>query len=215
MNTKTALSLCCLVTLALSAYVASVYASLPQVIPTHWDINGKVNGYGPKSTLFFFAAMPLMSILLMVGLPWLSPKNFSIDSFRRTFNYIMVIVTLLMAYIAVVSIYATRTPAWDLTKPLFSGIMLFIGLLGNLMGKVQRNFFVGIRTPWTLASDKVWVATHRLGARLMTAAGIGGAILIWIGVPVMVAFIAFMVLTLYPVLYSLLLYKKLEKTQSV
>ncbi|HEY3782380.1 MAG TPA: SdpI family protein [Fimbriimonadaceae bacterium] len=215
MKMSTALALCLLLSAAVCGYTYSVYSGLPAQVPTHWNAVGKIDGYGPKGTLFLLPGMSLMGALFLVVLPFLSPKNFTIDTFRTTFNYIMVIVSAMLSYLGVVIVYATAHPGWDLTKPLISGILLFIGLLGNFLGRVQKNFFVGIRTPWTLASDKVWVATHRLGARVMTIGGILGAIAVWIGAPPMVCMFAFMAVILYPVLFSFMFYKKLEKTQTL
>ena len=123
----------------------------------------------------------------------------------------MFIVTAMMGYLSFVIIYMTLHPTWDFTKPMIGGMLIFFALLGNSMGKVKRNFFMGIRTPWTLASDQVWVATHRLGARLMTLGGAAGAVAVLLGAPVLPVFFVFLALVLYPVLYSLLLYKRLEK----
>jgi uncharacterized membrane protein len=192
-----------------------VYPSLPETIPTHWGADGKVNGYGPRSTAFIWPALAAGMTLLMFVLPAISPKNFSMESFRHTFNYITFILVAMMGYLGFVVLYMTQNPTWAFEKPFVGGMMVFIGLLGNLMGKVQRNFFVGIRTPWTLASDKVWVATHRLGARLMTLGGLVGALLVIIGVPALYVFFAFIALILYPILYSLLLYKRLERAGSL
>lgn len=211
MKTMTAVALCILIALGVCAYVIPAYQNAPAQVPTHWNAAGKIDAYGSKGTLLIWPAMPLFALLMLIGLPWLSPKKFEIDTFRDTFNYIMVVVACLFGYMGFVISYATLNPHWDLTKPLFSGMMLFLGLLGNLMGKVRKNFFVGIRTPWTLASDKVWVATHRLGARLMTFGGIACAVALWLGVPVLVSFWIFMALCLYPVLYSLILYKRLDR----
>jgi uncharacterized membrane protein len=211
MNTRTAVSICVLVTLAVVAYVIPAYNQAPNTIPIHWNAAGKIDGYGSKATLLIWPVMPLFGLIMLLGLPWISPKNFQIDTFRQTFNYIMVVVETLFGFLAYVIIYATLNPHWDMLKPLFGGIMLFFGLIGNLLGKVQKNFFVGIRTPWTLASDKVWVATHRMGARLMTIAGFIGAVAVFFGAPIMPVFIAVMILLLYPVFYSLILYKRLER----
>jgi uncharacterized membrane protein len=215
MRMSTALALCLLLSAAVLGYTLSVYSGLPAHVPTHWNAAGKIDAYGPKSTLFLMPGLSLLGAMLLVLLPILSPKNYTIDTFRATFNYIMVIVSAMMAYLGVVIVYATAHPGWDLTKPMISGILLFIGLLGNFLGRVQKNFYVGIRTPWTLASDKVWVATHRLGARIMTGGGIIGAIAVWLGAPPMVCMFAFVALILYPVLYSLMLYKKLERMQAL
>jgi uncharacterized membrane protein len=215
MNSRIALALCVLVMLAVSSYAVYSYRLLPETIPIHWNASGTIDGYGSRSTILMWPFLALLPVIFLVALPWLSPKNFTIDSFRATFNNIMVVVSVMMGYLSAVIIYTTLNPQWDMIKPMFAGIMLFTGLMGNLMGKVQRNFFVGIRTPWTLASDKVWVATHRLGARLMFGAGILGALLVIAGAPPVPVLVAFMIAILYPVLYSLLLYKKLERTRTI
>ena len=211
MKTSTALVLCCLIALFVTGYTLIVYSSLPDIIPTHWGADGKVNGWGSRNTIFITPAITLGMALLFIALPWMSPKNFSIETFRSTYNYIMLIVTAMMGYLSIVIIYMSQHPTWNYTKPLIGGMMLFLGLLGNSLGKVKKNFYVGIRTPWTLASDQVWVATHRLGARLMTIAGFGGAVAIWLGAPVMPIFFIFIALSLFPVIYSLFLYKRLER----
>ena len=86
---------------------------------------------------------------------------------------------------------------------------LFFALIGNVLGKVRRNFWVGVRTPWTLASDKVWIATHRLAARLMVVAGMIGAL----GVPVALCFGLLMLALFVPVVYSYFLYQRLEREE--
>jgi uncharacterized membrane protein len=90
-------------------------------------------------------------------------------------------------------------------------MFLFFALLGNVLGKVQRNFYVGVRTPWTLASETVWVQTHRLAAWLFTGAGVLGLVIVLVGVPFYFAFGLILVAALVPVVYSLVLYKRLEK----
>ena len=203
--------LCGIIAIAVAAYTLMVYSSLPDTIPTHWGADGTVNGYGSRGTIFIMPGVTLSLTLLLLALPWMSPKNFKLDTFRETYNYMMFIVTAMMGYLSFVIIYMTLHPTWDFTKPMIGGMLIFFALLGNSMGKVKRNFFMGIRTPWTLASDQVWVATHRLGARLMTLGGAAGAVAVLLGAPVLPVFFVFLALVLYPVLYSLLLYKRLEK----
>lgn len=213
MKTSTALVLCLLVFVAVCVYTAVVYPGLPDTVPTHWGPDGKPNAWGSRNTVFLWPGITLGMTVLMWVLPVISPKNFKIDSFRQTFNYIVFIVVAMMGYISFVGLLMTQNPHWDLSKALLGGILAFTGLLGNMLGKVKRNFFVGIRTPWTLANERVWDATHRLGARLMTFAGVAGAIAILVGAPAMPVFFVFIALTLYPVVYSLILYKRLERAQ--
>ena len=83
-------------------------------------------------------------------------------------------------------------------------------LLGAPLGQVKRNFWVGVRTPWTLASDVVWDQTHWLTARLFVAAGVLGLLVVLMGLPVWWCFVAILAAALGPVVYSLVLYKRLQ-----
>jgi uncharacterized membrane protein len=195
---------------ATTAYAAIVYPGLPDSIPIHWNIRGEVDGWGPKSTIFLGPGLTVFAWILLHGLPKLSPKQFTIDTFGPTFNLMMVIVAALFAYIGCVIIHSAGHPLAPVGQLLVGGIGLFFALLGNLMGKTRRNFYVGIRTPWTLASERVWDATHRLGGRWMAAGGIIAAAMVLLFNWMIPAFVVIMVSCLYPVLFSYLYYKRLE-----
>ncbi len=83
--------------------------------------------------------------------------------------------------------------------------------MGNVMGKVRRNFYIGFRVPWTLASDRVWNDTHRLAAWVMVAAGSIGFVLVIAGVSPGVAIGLLIVAMLIPAVYSFIHYKSLER----
>jgi len=96
-------------------------------------------------------------------------------------------------------------------RAIIGGVCLLLALLGNLMGKVRRNFYIGVRTPWTLANERVWNATHRFAGKTLVAGGLAGLALTVAGLngwPVMVALLAG---ALIPVGYSLVFYKQLER----
>jgi uncharacterized membrane protein len=149
--------------------------------------------------------------LLTPLLPWLSPKQFSVEPFRKVYDYVMGLVVVLMAYLQGVILLASFEARGALINWLVGGIFVFFALLGNVLGQVRRNFWMGVRTPWTLASETVWNNTHRLAAWLFVAVGILGAVAVVIGVPLWVCFGAIIVAALVPVLYSLWLYKRLER----
>jgi uncharacterized membrane protein len=90
------------------------------------------------------------------------------------------------------------------------GVCLLIALMGNVMGKVRRNFFVGIRTPWTIADERVWNATHRMAAKTFFAGGLLGLLAMILRAPFWLAMTAIVVAALVPVLYSLVFYKQLQ-----
>jgi uncharacterized membrane protein len=208
-----------LVTLAASLYVYQARDTLlPEKVPVHWNAEGKADSFVSRedhgSLLLYLLLMPGV-MALMVGLtlllPWLSPKHFEIDRFRGTFGYIMALVVALFAYLQVANVLGMMERPLDTVKLVIGGMMLFFALLGNVMGKVRRNFYVGVRTPWTLASDAVWEPTHRLAAWLMVVGGVVGFVLVVAGVPFYYCLIVVLTCILVPVPYSLWLYKKLER----
>jgi uncharacterized membrane protein len=203
-----------------AAWVASaiVYPSMPARIPTHWNIRGEIDGYGAKTwAVFMMPAMLIGFLLLFWLLPVLSPKNFEVEPFRSTYLFIMVTVVGLFTYIHAVMLYAAwshvdgKPAAMDIGRVLIGGMFLFLALIGNVLGKVRRNFYIGVRVPWTLASERVWNDTHRLAAWTMVAGSLVGFLLVILGVSLVIAFAIFMVAALVPIVYSFVHYKQLER----
>jgi uncharacterized membrane protein len=200
------------VILATLAGTIVAYPQLPAVVPVHWDIQGQVNAWGPKWALFLYGpGMMLSIVLLFAALPWLSPKKFEVDSFRATYLYIMIVIVALLAYCQLLIVIAALSVVLDVSRALEGGICLLIALLGNVMGKVRRNFFVGIRTPWTIANEQVWNATHRFAAKTFFAGGLLGLVAVMLRAPFWLPVAAILVAALVPAVYSLVFYKQLER----
>lgn len=187
------------------------YPHLPDRVATHWNIHLRPNGYSPKWALFLFGPGLMSGIALFTWLgPWLSPKNFEVDTFRSTWRQIMLMVFCMMAYCYAAILWAGVGHQIDTGRVIIAGVCLILALMGNLMGKVRRNFFIGVRTPWTLASERVWNDTHRFAAKTFVAGGLLGLTFTIIGLrrwPV----IALLAGALAPVVYSLVFYKQLER----
>jgi uncharacterized membrane protein len=202
-------------TVAAWATALAAYPYLPQQVPIHWNIRGEIDGYGDKTWATFCCPAMMVGLLLLFRLlPWLSPKSFSLDTFRGTYEFVVVLMMGLMAYIHGLMLWAAFGERVDVSRALVGGICLFFALLGNVLGKVRRNFFVGVRTPWTLASERVWIDTHRLAARLFVACGLAGfALCLLLGGPAafVAAFALIMIAAFAPVIYSLVHYKHLER----
>lgn len=200
------------VILATLAGTAVAYPQLPNIVPMHWDIQGHVNGWGPKWWLFLTGPGAMLFMVLMFSaLPWLSPKKFEVDSFCATYLYIMVALVALLAYAHLLILFSALGVVVDVSRALEGGVCLLIALLGNVLGKVRRNFFIGIRTPWTIANEQVWNATHRFAAKTFVAGGLLGLILVILRASLWLPVAAILVAALAPVFYSLILYKRLER----
>ena len=213
MKTKTSRYL---IALAMAGAVAIAYwlllPHLPERIPVHFDIHGRPDRWSsPSSLLWVGPGLMLFEIALFAVLPWLSPRRFGIEEFERTYLNLMLIIVGMNAYLFAVMAWAAMDPGVPVPNLIIGGIAGLAVLLGNLMGKIRRNFFIGIRTPWTIASEKVWYATHRFGARSTVAGGLVALVLLVLGAPKWIATVAVIAGFLLPVLYSLLHYKRLER----
>jgi|SRR5579871_2285928 len=199
------------VILATLAGTLVAYPHLPNVVPIHWNAHGQVDRWGPKwSLLLYGPGMMIVVVVITAALPWLSPKKFEVDSFRDTYLYIMVAIVGTLAYVQILILLSSLGMALDVGRAIEGGICLLITLLGNVLGKVRRNFYVGIRTPWTLASDAVWNRTHRLGAKTFFVCGLVGLLAVVLRAPFWVPVVAILVAAFVPVIYSLMFYKQLE-----
>ncbi len=189
---------------------------LKEQIPTHTNAAGEVDKWTPREDilpqwLLIPGVMTAMVVMFSL-LPWLSPKGFEINRFRETFFFLMAVVTLLFAYIQLLFVLGgVQAIQLQLDRWLLGGLSLFFALLGNRLGKVQRNFFMGVRTPWTLASEAVWIKTHRLTAWLWTPGGLVLAVIAFAGLSLWLWIAGMLLIALTPVVYSLWLYKRLEK----
>ncbi len=188
-------------------------------IPIHWDINMHPDGWATREQflpylLIFPGVMGLM-VLLMWLLPLISPRNFEVERFSNTWGYVFTLLVGLFGFLFALQIWAATQE--DATQDVWFGrlfiasFFVMFALLSNVIGKVQRNFWMGVRTPWTLASEAVWVRTHRLAAWTWMPLGILGAILVLVGVPIWIAFVLLMIGVLWPAAYSLILYKRLQR----
>jgi len=191
---------------------AYLYPGLPARIPTHWNLQGKVDGYGSRGTLFLMPGVMTGLLFLFLILPTLSPKNFEVDASRETFLFVMVLVIGLEGYIHAVILYGVlQGGRVDLGRAIFGGMFLFFALLGNVLGRVRRNFYIGIRLPWTIASERVWNDTHRVAAWVFVACGLAGFVAIVAGLPIYAALVALLVAVAVPSVYAFVHYKQLER----
>jgi uncharacterized membrane protein len=174
MTTKNT-SIIALIMIALALLAgALLWDRLPDQMASHWNINDQVNGTMPKFWgVFLMPLITLGMLVLFLVIPSIDPLKANIAQFRESFNLFIVLIIAFMLYIH------GLTLAWSLGYQNFkmSAAMLpFMGVLfiavGFMLRKAKRNFFIGIRTPWTLSSDSVWAKTHQLGSVLFMASGV-------------------------------------------
>jgi uncharacterized membrane protein len=199
--------------IVLAALAAALwgYGQAPERIPTHWNLRGEVDGHGGRLMLFAPAALMLALVALWSVLPALSPRRFSVEPFHDTYWQLGMIVVGMVAYFDALLLWSAFGGELGAGRALVAGLAIFLGLVGNLMGKVRRNFWIGIRTPWTLANERVWYATHRLAAKSMVATAALALLAIGLGMAPLAGVLLLAAGLAIPVVWSLLYFRRLER----
>jgi len=190
---------------------AYLYPMMPERVAVHWGLSGEADGYGSRfEGLFLVPGVSLLFLALMVALPGLDPSG-GIERFRGGYDWFMFGFLAFMAYVQ------GLTVAWNLgwrfgfMRMLAPAVGLLFAGLGVVMGDVRLNWFMGIRTPWTLMSEEVWDRTHALGGRLFIACGalaaLGALTDGWLALALIVAPV--MVSSVYLIYYSQREYQRL------
>lgn len=216
MATRTTIILVLLMIIGAVVAGLLLWNRLPDLMASHWNIKDEVDGYLPK--FWGVSMMPLITLgmfLLFLIIPSIDPLKANIAKFREAFNLFIVLIAAFMLYIYGLTLaWNLGTTGFKMSAVLLPAIGLLLIFIGFMFRKAKRNFFIGIRTPWTLSSDVVWDKTHKLGAVLFIASGVlafigglfGGMIAFWF------LFVPLIGSTIFLLVYSYLLYQQETKT---
>jgi uncharacterized membrane protein len=196
------------------ATALALYAQLPDPVPTHWNLRGQPDGFMAKPLGAVLVPLIQLGVLaLLAVLPLLSPRRFSIAPFVRVYARIEIAILLFLTLVNGVALTeAAGRPVVSLPRFLFGATGVLLMVLGNYLGKVTPNFFVGVRTPWTLASPEVWSRTHRLAGWLFVAGGLALLADGLIGPSLPLIFTVLSVVIVVPIAFSFLIYRRLAGT---
>jgi uncharacterized membrane protein len=194
-------------------YLLITYQSLADTVPTHFGIDGKPDKWGSKNE-FLFITLLLMSVaagayLLMRFLPQIDPKRKAKYS-KNTFNHLGIALLTFISALNIAIIFATSHEGMNMSKLLLPMIGIFFTYLGNIMYSLKPNYFVGIRTPWTLEDEGTWRKTHQLGGKIWLAGGIFitiATLLLPASIASLVFISAAIIMALIPVFYSYFYFK--------
>ena len=162
-----------LVVAAMWAFALATYPRLPDVVPTHWNLRGEVDGTMPRwPGAFVLPLTATVMLLLFRVLPYIDPRRRNWEKFRDELHIVVSLLTLFFALVEGVSLGAALGWPVNASAAILGGIgLLFVGI-GNYLPRIHSNWWMGIRTPWTLSSDRVWRDTHRVGGRAFVAGGL-------------------------------------------
>lgn len=193
-------------------YLVVVWPTLPDVVPTHFGMNGQPDDWSKKSTLIYLVAgMTIGMYLLFTIIPAIDPKD-RIKAMGNKYYKLKLAMLLFMSALCFVIVRSAITGSIGDGRTIFLVVGALFMFLGNYMQTVKPNYFIGIRTPWTLENETVWTQTHRLGGRLYFVAG--GLVMVLAFVlkeqmmPVFIGII--LAASLVPMVYSYVIYRKLK-----
>lgn len=163
-----------LLIIVLSFFIGAFsYAYMPDIMPTHWNAQGEIDGYMDKFWGLFLLPMISFGIFaLFVYLPKFEPRKNNLEAFKDYYEAIALITVGFLFYIYILSILAAIGYQFNMVQmmaPAFGALLYYVGVV---LEKTKSNFFVGIRTPWTISDEVVWENTHKLGGKLFKASGI-------------------------------------------
>ncbi|MGH7681029.1 MAG: SdpI family protein [Candidatus Eiseniibacteriota bacterium] len=195
---------------AMFVAAALAWPVAPSQIPVHWGVDGQVDRYGGKfEGLLLAPLIALVAYLVLVFAPRLDPARANYEKFAGAYAILRLAVVAFVAALYGLMHAAMRGHSVDMTR---MGAILtgaFLAVIGAVVGQVQPNWFVGIRTPWTLSSKTSWEKTHRAASWVLT---VGGVLLAAGGVArstpaIVAAFVALLVGMLGTVAYSYLVWR--------
>ena len=194
------------------AFSAAVYNRLPDRMASHWGFNDEVNG----TTSRFWGAflMPLIALAMLalfLVIPSIDPLKANIATFRPIFNAFIAAIMVFLFYLHVLTmLWNLGVQGFHMSTALLPGLGLLFIFAGLMMRQAKRNFFIGIRTPWTLSSDRVWAQTHRVGGVLFIFCGLIAMFGVFFPGPLafVLVLLPLFVASLALVVYSYILYQQ-------
>lgn len=193
-------------------FVILKWDAFPDEVAIHYNIEGEADNWAKKEIGLFIG--PVMNVgiyLLLLLLPLIDPRKMNYSLFEKKYSAIRLIVHLFLLFVFSITTFDALGYEINTAQWIQIGILALFMILGNYMGAVKPNYFVGVRTPWTLENETVWKKTHNLTAKLWV--GLSAILLViqlfffikWVLIPYIV------IITVIPLTYSYIIYKKLQK----
>lgn len=196
-----------IITFAIGIYY---YPQMPEKLASHWNSQGQVDGYTSKFWGLFL--MPIISVgmlLLFILIPRIDPLKSNIQQFRKYFDGFVVLIMVFLFYLYLLTIFWNSGYTFNMITFLSPAFAILFYYSGILIENAKRNWFIGIRTPWTMSSDKVWDRTHKIGGKLFKIAGVVTLLAIFFETyAIYIIVVPLIMVSIYTVVYSYFEYQK-------
>ncbi len=190
------------------AFTIYSYTQLPEQIPIHWNEKGVANGFGAKWTIFILPAITIIAYLVLLILPKYDVYKKNLEKCNTPIYWLTVLIVIFFILLHTTTILQAAGVQFNMNYvliPLFG--LFFIGI-GFILPHIKRNFFIGIRSPWTLSSEKVWDKTHKVGGKVFIIAGALTLVsIVFINYALMIMVASLLIGSIGLVIYSYKIYK--------
>ncbi|ASS99148.1 MULTISPECIES: SdpI family protein [Geobacillus] len=162
------------IVLTVFAYVISLAAIpyLPDQVAIHWNASGEADGFSNKWLGAFLPPLLMTFLIMLMGvLPKFDPKKESYGRFQKSYRIVNAALACFFLLLHIATLAYNLGVSVDIGRLVPLGVGALLIVLGNYMPKIKPNYFIGIRTPWTLESETVWNKTHRLGGKVFIVMG--------------------------------------------
>ncbi len=196
-------------------YLMYVWKDLPEKVPVHWNYLGEIDRWGEKLELLFLALfLPLLVYIIFILVPFIDPKK-QINKMGSKYHNFKFILILFVSVITLFMIYTAKNASFSNPNYIFIFLGFLFTVLGNFFKTIRPNYFIGIKTPWTLESERVWKDTHQMAGKLWF---VGGLLIILcslifdksIGATIFITIT--LIISAIPILYSYLRFNKLANS---
>ena len=198
-------------------FIAIYWNQFPDKFPTHFNFKGEPDDYSNKlQGVFLMPGINILMYFMFIALPLIDPSRKNYGLFQDKFKIIRVVLHVFFAFAFFLNSFYALGYKFNMSFLIIYGVLVLFLIIGNYLGNVRHNYFIGIRTPWTLANDEVWTKTHRLAAKIW----VGGTLITMAVLPffsseigefIFMAYIA--VIAIIPIVYSYLEFRKIEQTK--
>jgi uncharacterized membrane protein len=205
-----------LLTLAALALSLWAYPQLPELVPSHWNAAGEVDGWMPRlPNVLLIPGLMIGMGLLLLFIPHIDPLRANVERFRGVYNGFILVFTLYLLFLHIIITLAGLGIEFNMNYAIIPAIAVLFFCIGLLLDRAKQNWFIGVRTPWTLSSPTVWDKTHKLGAVLFKISA--GIMILGMLLPpdwgVILIMVAAMGVALVTVVYSYFTYRKEQQAQ--
>jgi uncharacterized membrane protein len=161
--------------LIVAAVAATIlyYPKLPETMTTHWSVSGEPNGFSSRLWGAWMLPVIMAAVwLIMRAIPHIDPRKANYEKFSGMYDALVILILAFMLAMHIVLLMAATGAPIRMERVVMPSVGIFIAIMGILIPRAHPNWFVGIRTPWTLTSDLSWERTHKIGGTLFVILGV-------------------------------------------